>query len=202
MGLQQQFLEKSIKERICLKNILQKLPTEYDYKSYFTPEESYDLYDGVLMKFKKNTSELLGRYFIEVKVRDTHYDTLLLEKKKYEDLIKEVDRKDKITNKECFTDIKSKIVYVSVTPNGTYWFNLSDMEADKFEWLNEYHWASTTDKSKGRINKVVTYLDINKAKLINVKSTDTYVNDKVQLDKIKVSQRQQKCLYEYLVDKK
>jgi len=201
MGLQQEFLEKSIKERICLKNIFRKLPTEYDYKSYFTPEESYELYDGVLMKFKKDSAELLDRYIVEAKIRDKHYDTLMLEKKKFDDLTQKVKKMDNLTNKECFTDIKSKIIYVSVTPNGSYWFNISNLDPDKIEWVNEYHWASTTDKSKGKVNKIVTYLDIRDSKIIPIKSTDYYVNDKVQLDKIKINQRQNKCLYQYLIDK-
>ena len=200
MATQMDYIEKSIKERFLLRKILLKLPKCYDYKYYFTDTSSYDLYDGVLMKFEKDTNKYLGRYIIEVKVRDRHYDELLLERKKITDLIKEVKQMDKKTNEECWTDIKSDIIYVNVTPQGSYWFKLTDIEPNKIEWNNEEHWVSTTDKSKGKITKQVTYLPISSAKLnFDITSNDVDPNSDVVMKKMMVSQEQNRCLYQYLI---
>lgn len=198
MATQQDYVEKSIKERIMLKNIFQKLTTEFDWKYYFTPEEGYDLYDAVLMKFEKGTGNILNRYFVESKIRDTHYPTLLLEYKKMSDLKAEVKRLDNKTNKECFTNIKSSIVYLTVTPDGSYWFNLDKLEVDMIDWQEEMHWASTTDKGKGKILKKVTYLDINTAKYINVKPQDEVNNDVKVIERVMLIHKQTSNLYRTL----
>lgn len=176
MNTQQKFYEKSLLERAYLKMIFDKLPTTYDYKTWMTPADGFDVYDGVILRFKKGTSELVDRFLVEVKCRDFYYDNLFLEKIKYDDLRKERTKMDRKTNKECYTDIRSRISYVNITPNGTYWFDIDKLEKD-FEWFNEMHWVSTTDKSKGKINKVITSIECNKGKYFNIKTGD-YINPK------------------------
>jgi hypothetical protein len=200
MATQQDYINKSIKERFLLRRILTKLPSNYDYKYYFTDECGYDLYDGILMKFEKGTNNLLNRYVIEIKVRDTHYDDLMLERTKLVNLIKEVNRLDERTNRECWTTLKSKIIYVNSTPNGSYWFDITDFEPSKIEWKSEEHWESTTDKSKGKITKQVTYLPISTSRVISeVTSNDEDPNSKAVIKKMMLSQSQSKCLYQYLI---
>jgi hypothetical protein len=77
---QTKFYERSLLERGYLKMIFDKLPTAYDYKTWMTPAEGYDVYDGVIFRFEKGTSKLIDRMIVEVKVRATYYDKLYLEK--------------------------------------------------------------------------------------------------------------------------
>jgi hypothetical protein len=176
MATQKDFYERALLERAYLKLIFDKLPTTYDYKTWMTPAEGREVYDGLLFIFEKGTSNLIDRFLIEVKVRDRFYPELIFEKNKYDDLRKERTRIDKKTNKECYIDIRSRIVYINVTPQGTYWFDIDKLESE-FEWVNEIHWASTTDKSKGKINKILTKIDCKKGKLYPVKTGD-YINPK------------------------
>lgn len=176
MNTQQKFYEKSLLERAYLKMIFDKLPTTYDYKTWMTPADGFDVYDGVILRFKKGTSELVDRFLIEVKVRTTYYDKLFLEKIKYDDLKKARRSMDLKTKKECYIDVKTRIIYVNVTPQGSYFFDLDKLEKD-FKWFNKELPISTTDKSKGKINKIITEIDSIKGKLYNIKTGD-YINPK------------------------
>jgi hypothetical protein len=176
MNTQNKFYEKSLLERAYLKMIFDKLPTSYDYKTWMTPAEGYDVYDGVILRFEKGTSKLIDRMICEVKVRDTYYPELIFEKIKYDDLKKVRRQMDTKTKKECLIDIKTRIIYINVTPGGSYFFDIDKLQKD-FEWVNEMHWASTTDKSKGKVNKILTKIETSKGKLFNVKTGD-YINPK------------------------
>jgi len=176
MNTQNKFYEKSLLERAYLKMIFDKLPTSYDYKTWMTPAEGFDVYDGVILRFEKGTSKLVDRMIIEVKVRDKFYPELIFEKIKYDDLKKARRSMDLKTKKECFIDVKTRIIYINVTPEGSYFFDIDKLEKE-FEWVNEMHWASTTDKSKGKINKILTKIDSSKGRLFNVKTGD-YINPK------------------------
>jgi len=176
MNTQQKFYEKSLLERAYLKMIFDKLPTTYDYKTWMTPADGFDVYDGVILRFEKGTSTLVDRMIIEIKVRDKFYPELIFEKIKYDDLKKVRRSMDLKTKKECFIDVKTRIIYVNVTPEGSFFFDIDKLSKD-FEWVNEMHWASTTDKSKGKINKILTKIDYTKAKRFNVKTGD-YINPK------------------------
>ena len=153
MNTQQKFYEKSLLERAYLKMIFDKLPTTYDYKTWMTPADGFDVYDGVILRFEKGTSTLVDRMIIEIKVRDKFYPELIFEKIKYDDLKKVRRIMDLKTKKECFIDVKTRIIYVNVTPQGSFFFDIDKLSKD-FEWVNEMHWVSTTDKSKGKINKI------------------------------------------------
>lgn len=176
MTTQQKFYEKSLLERAYLKMIFDKLPTIYDYKTWMTPADGFDVYDGVILRFEKGTSTLVDRMIIEIKVRDKFYPELIFEKIKYDDLKKVRRSMDLKTKKECFIDVKTRIIYVNVTPEGSFFFDIDKLSKD-FEWVNEMHWVSTTDKSKGKINKILTKIDYTKAKRFNVKTGD-YINPK------------------------
>lgn len=168
------FYEKAVLERAYLKLIFDKLSPKYDYKTWMTPAEGYDVYDGVLLRFKKDTSEVVDRTIIEVKVRDRHYTELMLESIKYTELKKLRKSMNIRTKKECYVDIKTRLLYINVTPSGSYLFDL-DLLNYKTEWKDEMHWVSTTDKSKGKILKSVTYLPVDGVKTFDVKTGD-YVN--------------------------
>jgi hypothetical protein len=83
---------------------------------------------------------------IELKCRKKHYDTLLLEKKKYDAMMQETSR---------HLDIP---MYVNSTPEGIYTFNLIFI---KRQWeVNYLNPATTQFANKNRVPKEVTYLNI------------------------------------------
>lgn len=191
MTLQQKFYEKSLIERSYLKLIFDNLPKNYDYKSYMTSADGKDIYDAFLLRFEKNSSKLIDRYIIEIKIRDTHYPELMLEKIKFEDLKRLRTQLDKKTNAECYTNIKSRLVYISVTPQGAYWFDLDKLQSS-FNWTTERHWKSTTNKAAGKIEKDLTLINIKMAKHFNIKTGD-YIN-KIATEKMMVNHNRTKQL--------
>ena len=174
--IQMKFYEKSLLERGYLKLIFDKLPTAYDYKTWMTPAESYEVYDGVIFRFEKGTSKLIDRMIVEVKVRDKFYNELILEKIKFNDLKKVRRQMDTKTKKECYMDVKTRLIYINITPQGSYFFDLDKLEKS-FSWIEEMHWVSTTDKSKGKVMKSLTKIDYTKGKPYTIKTGD-YINKK------------------------
>jgi hypothetical protein len=87
---------------------------------------------------------------IELKCRQTHYKTLLLEKNKYDAMILECEK---------HLDIP---IYINSTPKGIYSFNLHLIEP---VWeINNKNPATTYFNNRKKIEKEVTYLHIEKAK--------------------------------------
>jgi hypothetical protein len=87
---------------------------------------------------------------IEFKCRTKHYDTLLIEKGKYDAMLKESKK---------HLDIP---MFIVSTPNGVYRFNLLKMD---IAWeVNSKNPATTYfGDSRRRVTKEVGYMDINKA---------------------------------------
>jgi hypothetical protein len=86
---------------------------------------------------------------IELKCRKRHYPTLLLEKKKYDAMIEECEK---------HLDIP---IYINSTPKGVFSFNLHKI-FPTFE-INNKNPATTQFYNTQRIEKEVTYLEINQA---------------------------------------
>lgn len=84
--------------------------------------------------------------FIELKSRYTHYDTLLLEKKKYDFLV------------EAAVEQNLKPFYINSTPQGIWQFDLTNM--DDIKW--EEKWLPTTTEFANNKKKMkeVTFLHI------------------------------------------
>ena len=158
-------------ERGYLNLVYSNLPSDHDYKLYVCDAGERDQYDALLMRFEKENGVFKDRYIIEIKVRSKHYDNLMLEKKKLDGLKKVRASKDRKTNSECFTQTKSKLAYIIVSPEGTWWFPLDKLESE-LEWKEEEHWVSSTDKSLGREMKLVSYINCNKGKFMNIKLGD------------------------------
>ena len=87
---------------------------------------------------------------IELKCRQTHYKTLLLERVKYDAMMQECEK---------HLDIP---IYINSTPKGVYSFNLHLIEP---HWeINNKNPATTYFNNREKIDKEVTYLEITKAK--------------------------------------
>jgi hypothetical protein len=87
---------------------------------------------------------------LELKCRRAHYDTLLIEKKKYDSM-----------KKECEKHLDTPM-YFNSTPKGIYSFNLNLIDP-KWE-VNSKNPATTYWSKKEKIEKEVAYLEISKSK--------------------------------------
>ena len=84
--------------------------------------------------------------FIELKCRRKHYNTLLIEKKKY----------DSILNKAIQNN--SQAIYVNSTPEGIWYFNLKEITLN---WETNYLNPKTTDfTNNNRVPKEVSYIPL------------------------------------------
>jgi hypothetical protein len=97
----------------------------------------YDSFDCI--------SEKAGHY-IELKCRNTHYPTLLIEEMKYRKLITQSAERDLIP------------YYINSTPQGVYSFDLMDIPEP--EWVTQRMPATSEFSNKSKVNKLVGYLDI------------------------------------------
>lgn len=101
-------------------------------------EHSPETFDGFDCSTKK------FNMFIELKSRNTHYDTLLLEKKKYDFLTAKA--------KELGLDPW----YVNSTPEGVWSFKLSDEK--EIVWEEKWLPVTTEFANKTKTMKQVTFL--------------------------------------------
>ena len=86
-----------------------------------------------------------NRIYVELKCRRTHYDKLLIEKSKFDRLIR------------AATDRGLLPIYICSTPQGVWAFNLSEAELD---WV-DHEMPTTTDFADTKVRiKRVSYLEI------------------------------------------
>jgi hypothetical protein len=97
----------------------------------------YDGFDCVTKKFGM---------FIELKSRNTHYDTLLLEKKKFDFLVTKAK------------ELGLTAWYVNYTPSGVWSFKLDD--ENDFVWEDKWLPVTTEFTNKSKIMKQVTFLPL------------------------------------------
>ncbi len=100
----------------------------------------YDAFDCI--------SKQAGHY-IELKCRNTHYPTLLIEEMKYRKLITQAAERDLIP------------YYINSTPQGVFSFDLMDVPEP--EWLNHWMPATTEFSRSNKVSKLVGYLPIEEA---------------------------------------
>ena len=83
---------------------------------------------------------------IELKCRNTHYDSLIIEKLKYDRLI------------ERSNQYETKPLYINRTPKGVYVFNLKKRE---MEWSKRNLPKTSHFAQRSFVPKVIGYLDVN-----------------------------------------
>jgi Holliday junction resolvase len=91
-------------------------------------------------------------YDIELKCRRAHYDDLLIEKMKYDNLLNRSKRFGTIP------------VYINSTPVGIYVFKLNEVD---ISWETKKMPATTDFTRKEKVDKVVGFLNLTKAKKLN-----------------------------------
>jgi len=161
MNINQEFEKKAFEERLFLKKLLPLIYSNPQLEPLFqfTPYHGKDVYDCCVCLYDFLTKVLVYRHIIEIKIRDDYYDTLLLEKKKFESL------------KKIAAIGGSTIYYISVTKKGTFVFNLTDLEPELTFTTMDLP-ASTVDKSLGKIQKLVCMIPIEKGVKFNVFTSD------------------------------
>ena len=112
----------------------------------------YHYPDLVKSKYKMSKWDCyseIWKYRIELKCRKRHYDTLLIEKNKYDYLVS-----------ECFGANETPL-YICSTPKNIYCYNLFLAEP---EWeVNTKNPATTNFGNKEKVQKIVAYINIDKA---------------------------------------
>lgn len=184
-------------ERLFLRKIIpQIVNTKHDYNHFLTDPEGIDIYDGYITIFEKESGNVLKRLMLEIKIREVDYDTLLFEKKKYLNLKRKAE------------ESMATILYICVTPAGTYIFNISKLEkeGDGFKFVTVPCNKSTVEKT-GKINKLVTFLDKDKS----IRYLENRYSDIFELrreeertnESLRENENHKKtiCLYEWLMKK-
>lgn len=109
----------------------------------------------VMMKQKYSRHDCVSekhKSVIELKCRKKHYDTMLIEKKKYDALVAKAEA------------LGYTPYYINSTPEGIYSWNLNDIEIN---WkIENKHPATTSFGNRMRVEKEVGYLDIAYAKVL------------------------------------
>lgn len=88
-------------------------------------------------------------HFIELKCRQTHYPTLLIEQQKYRKLITQSYHRELLP------------FYINSTPLGIFSFDLTEM--DEPEWFTMQMPATTEFAKTEKIDKIVGYLPLEEA---------------------------------------
>jgi len=88
---------------------------------------------------------------IELKCRSRHYDTLLIERKKFDSII------------EKCNDNLDIPMYINSTPNGVFRFNLYIVKPN---WEIQYHNKTTHFSNTNKIEKEVAMLEIKDAEIL------------------------------------
>ena len=131
-----------IKEREELLKVVKHLTKGKEYKLIFSDETSFTKWDAKLYFNNKS-------YLIEVKIRDTHFDSLILEQHKYDSLMKYKNKFD-------------AILYFNKTPMGYYIARIDNLTQDYLDTNTNTKIAnrSSVEKNKGKIKKTWIYLKI------------------------------------------
>lgn len=113
---------------------------ENTYPDLQKSEGIYDSFDCI---------SLYAGAYIELKCRNTHYPTLLIEEMKYRKLITQAAERELTP------------YYINSTPEGIYSFDLMDVPEP--EWFTHRMPATTEFSRNNKIDKLVGYLPIEEA---------------------------------------
>ena len=130
---------------------------KYNYKFFFKEQELFDFLKEYFVEDLEKSDDEMSRHDwlktayemdIELKCRRKHYDGLIIEKKKYDALMKRA--------KENST----RPVYINSTPEGVWAFYL--LKYGDVEWEMKDLPRHTDFNGRNNISKEIGYLDISK----------------------------------------
>jgi len=128
---------------------------KYNYSQFASEKQLYEFVKEFYIDDLTNSESSTSRYDctsekynidIELKCRRKHYDELLIEKAKYDSLIKR--------SKELGTTA----VYINSTPEGVWGFYLNECD---IEWSTRDLPKQTDFSRRHKVPKVVGYLNVN-----------------------------------------
>lgn len=194
MTQQEKFIEAAKKERFCLKYLLPLIKSDkYEWLQIVTPIDGKDYYDVLLMAMDKETKSIVKRFIVEVKVRQKIYEDYIMEVKKIKDI------------KSIMVDPDATILYISVTPEGTFLYNVNELESKNLLEVGTLHCNKSTMKSTyDKVDKDV----YNLKKEWAVKKFDftfnniDYLNDIKDIEKLDKIEKNKIDLYNILGFKK
>lgn len=185
------FIEASKRERYTLKYILplikEKMPKDYEWTEYITDIYGYDVYDCLLQAYIEGSIQ--KRFIIEVKIRDKHWEDLILETEKLKSL------------KSKIFDDKAQILYINITPKGTYIFNLTKLEKQNKLVKNTLMANKATMASRDeKVNKGVYFLNVGDALKLEWTFNENEYKESIQsVIKTNWENKAKKCLFDYLL---
>jgi hypothetical protein len=135
--------------REALKDMKRKYPNFLKWELIFTTDKYYE-YDVFYFVLDLDSQSIKKRVWIELKIRDTSFDSYILEGKKLKSLIKK--RENLMLSKDDVT-----FLYINFTPDGTIVWKLDDDMLESTEKLVANR--RTADSRQDKINKDVIYLD-------------------------------------------
>lgn len=122
--------------------------SELELFNFLREQHLPDLERSVGQFARFDCSSQSARLHIELKCRRSHYDTLLIEKNKFDNLIA---RSKQLQFSPC---------YINSTPQGIFAFNLL---ASNIEWQTQSLRATTDFENTATIEKLVGFLPISEA---------------------------------------
>lgn len=142
--------------RIFIKNFIvpkiEKTLKEGDLLK-FIPTETNCVIDGIIKIWNPETN-YKKVFIIEIKVRERIFSNYMLEKDKYNSICKYVEDYSKFTANVI-------PLYINITPTGTLFYNTDKLE--NIIWQVDRFNKTTCSYKQEKIDKIVTYLEINQA---------------------------------------
>ena len=142
----ERFKQAELQERKYMNLLADHLIAKYEPTDITT----FESYDGFLTINDK-------KYIIECKIRNEIYDTYVLEQGKYDRLL------------ELSKEMNLDILYINVTFNGTYIWNVTKMIENNQLVFKNWQSVKTTMGNQEKKNKPSVFLSILNAKLHPIK---------------------------------
>lgn len=144
--------------RAALLELQELYPYIFKYNISFTIDK-FARYDAYYMVLNDETQSIKKRVWIELKIRDTSYLDYILEDKKYQDILNEM-------NNMGFSNDDVDILYLNYTPDGTYIWKINNIDK-KYQVEDKLMNKCTTISRNNKSNKKVYMLETKDAKKLN-----------------------------------
>jgi hypothetical protein len=156
--------ERYAMTQLYLTYLKPSLSVYYDVELHLTPTHKENscntyCYDALILLRDKITTHCVYKFIVEIKHRDNDFDTVMLEKVKYNSLMKVNKELSKYLTKDEGVDV----LYVNFMPSGTFIYKLTNDKLQDFLKLKvnkvkEKQVKSTFIENDIKIDKDIYYL--------------------------------------------
>lgn len=187
-NLLSEFKRTGNRERYCLEELCKYLNStskDYSYEISCTLSGVPIAYDAIMIIRYKMSGNIAAYYLLEAKVREGKYDTLILEKKKLNNLKKEKTRLDKYMRIQG-SEHKVSIMYIQFFEEATYMFDILSIIDNNLlpkitkKVMNKVTVASTEDKVEKQIYLLPLYIAVKKQWKFNQNEYATHLLQSTQ----------------------